>query len=343
VNPNGLDTTVSIQYGLTTGYTGGTIAVGDIGSGTTAVSLNPDLTGLAANMAYHYRVVTTNVLGTVYGPDQMFATLPLFGTGAVASTSDTATGIAGAVFSAFGDPAINDLDHVAFQATVTGSAGSGIGAANNSGIWAGSGASGRILIVRTGALAPSYPSTPGLATGTFATLSDPVYANDDAIAFLGTLLTGTAPTSLNKTNSTGIWATTTGTLALVARAGDLAPDATGMVSAGGPVFGSFTEFVLPDQGGVVMLATLVTGTGGVITSNDQGIWAVDTDGLLKQIIRTGEALTINGNTRVISALSIFNAPTASTGQTRHFNSAGDLAYKVSFTDKTTSIVQSVFP
>jgi hypothetical protein len=47
--------------------------------------------------------------------------------------------------------------------------------------------------------------------------------------------------------------------------------------------------------------------------------------------------------KTVAGLSIFNAPAASSGQTRHFNNPGDLIYKVTFTDKSTSIVQAVFP
>ncbi len=335
VNPNGLDTKVSIQYGLTTAYTGGTVPAGDIGSGFTPVKVDPDLTGLVPNTAYYYRVVTTNSLGTTDGPAQIFATSAVFGTTAIISTKNVAHGIAGAAFSALGNPVINDSDHTAFQATVTGG---GIVAANNSGIWADSGTNGLTMIARTGASAPDY--TGESAVGTFATLSDPVYANDDAVAFRGTLVvSGTATAS----NNVGIWATTSGTLALVARVGDHAPDATGTASASGPVFATFSQFVLPDQGGVIILATLESGVGGVISTNNTGIWAVDTNGVLKQIIRTGDALTVNGGAKIISSLAIFNAPAASAGQTRHFNNAGDLTYKATFTDGTISIVQSVFP
>jgi len=129
----------------------------------------------------------------------------------------------------------------------------------------------------------------------------------------------------------------------VAKVGDPAPDANGAVSAGSPVFAAFSQFVLPDQGGVIILATLSTGTGGVTAGNNQGIWAVDTNGILKQVIRTGDGLTVNGTAKVISALSIFNAPKTATGQTRHFNNPGDLTYKATFTDKSTGFVQSVFP
>jgi len=338
VNPNGLDTKVAIQYGVTTGYTGGTVSIGDIGSGFAPVAVAPELTGLAFNTAYHYRVVTTNALGTFYGPDQEFATEAMFGTAAIASTKDMAVEITGATFSAFGIPAINGVDHAAFQSTVTGKP--GIPAADNSGIWAGSGASERILVARTGTPAPGYSTAPGSTAGTFATLSDPVYADDDSVAFLGKLVvSGT----INASNNVGIWATTSGSLALQARTGDPAPDETGTATAGGPKFASFSQFVLPDQGGVVILATLVIGTGGVVSANSHGIWAVSTGGLLTEITRAGEALSVNGIPKIISGITIFNAPSASTGQSRHFNYPGNLLYKVSFTDGTTSIVQTALP
>jgi hypothetical protein len=64
---------------------------------------------------------------------------------------------------------------------------------------------------------------------------------------------------------------------------------------------------------------------------------------LKQVVRTGEGLTVNGVVKTITGLTIFNATRSSTGQTRHFNSAGDLIYKATFSDQTTGIVQTVFP
>jgi hypothetical protein len=109
------------------------------------------------------------------------------------------------------------------------------------------------------------------------------------------------------------------------------------------------QFTLPDQGGVIIVASLIVNTpsapapGGVTSSNNQGIWAVDTDGLLKQVVRTGQSLTVNGVPKTITGLTIFNAAKSSAGQTRHFNNAGDLLYKAAFNDGTTGIVQSVFP
>jgi hypothetical protein len=179
----------------------------------------------------------------------------------------------------------------------------------------------------------------------FTVVSDPVYSNSDAVAFEGTLAIGG---TVSKTNNTGIWATTSGTLALVARAGDAAPDGSGMTTGSSPVFATLRQFVLPDQGGVVILAGLLgtaikPGPGGVVSSNNLGIWAVGTDGVLRQVVRTGEALTVNGVAKTVTSLTIFNNARYAAGQTRHFNGAGDLVYKANFSDGSSGIVQTVFP
>jgi len=89
VDPNGVDTTVSIQYGLTQAYTGGSIALGDIGSGTVPVNVDPTIPGLAPNTEYHYRVVTTTALGTFYGSDETYFQ-EKFGTAAVLGVEEPA-------------------------------------------------------------------------------------------------------------------------------------------------------------------------------------------------------------------------------------------------------------
>jgi len=284
-------------------------------------------------------VVTTNALGTVYGPDQTLATQALYGTAAVLASKATAPGIPGAIFSMLGNPALNDSDHTAFQAMVTGSVGSGVIAsgtgANNTGIWAESGTNGRMLMVRAGMTAPGYCGS-GTTVGTFATLSDPVYAGDDTIAFLGTLVkTGTVTVA----NNIGIWASTSGSLALVARIGDPASDASGSTSASSPVFAKLTQFALPEQGGIIVVATLQTGVGGATAANSQGIWAMDATGVLKRIIGTGDALTISGSARTVFSLTIFNAPATATGQTRHFNPLGDVICKAGFANGSSGVLR----
>jgi hypothetical protein len=99
VNPNGMETTVSIQYGRTTACAGGTVSVGDVGSGFAPVTVKPGIAGLSPGRPYAYRVVTRNALGTTYGPAQEFATLPLPVTATIVPDTDGSSGFVEPVLS----------------------------------------------------------------------------------------------------------------------------------------------------------------------------------------------------------------------------------------------------
>jgi len=73
LDPNGTDTTVYMEYGTTTAY-GQTTATQDIGSGTSAVAFNFNLTGLLPNTTYNYRLVSDPANGATYYTNHMFTT-----------------------------------------------------------------------------------------------------------------------------------------------------------------------------------------------------------------------------------------------------------------------------
>jgi hypothetical protein len=75
VNPNSLSTTVKFQYGTTTNYGNEIAASPSPVAGTTAVAVNANLTNLAPDALYHFRLVGTNNVGTIEGEDQTFNTL----------------------------------------------------------------------------------------------------------------------------------------------------------------------------------------------------------------------------------------------------------------------------
>ncbi len=77
INPNGLATTYHFQFGTTTAY-GADLPEPDesAGSGETAVPVSQEVTGLAPNTTYHYRVVAHNSDGTTPSLDQAFTTPP---------------------------------------------------------------------------------------------------------------------------------------------------------------------------------------------------------------------------------------------------------------------------
>src|SRR5207302_596193 len=74
VTPNGLSTTWWFEYGTTTAY-GSSTSIGSLPAGYTATAVMASLTGLLPSKTYHFRLVATNSLGTVYGADKSFKTL----------------------------------------------------------------------------------------------------------------------------------------------------------------------------------------------------------------------------------------------------------------------------
>ena len=74
VNPNGLSATYAFQYGTSTNY-GSQTQTRTVGSGSSAVAVAVTVNSLASGTTYHYRVVSTNPLGTAAGADATFATV----------------------------------------------------------------------------------------------------------------------------------------------------------------------------------------------------------------------------------------------------------------------------
>jgi uncharacterized repeat protein (TIGR03803 family) len=326
VNPMGVPATYFYEYGTDTSY-GDQTDQQTLGLGKTPVDVSTTLDGLDPSTTYHYHLVVSTDVDTYYSSDQTFTT-GAFGLEMVLAKNDPARGMPGAIYSSSGIPALNNNLGVAFQAVVTGT-----GLSGNSGIWADElDVSGsnivRQLVVTIGSNAPGTPFA------LFAALGDPVYNNNNSVAFWATLKIGTGDvvtTPVN--NSVGIWSNEGGTLHLVARQGDSAPGCTT-----GELFASFSQFVLPDQGGVVLLGNLTSGLAA--SWNNQGIWAVDMTGQLTLIVRKGD--TLFGKT--IKTLTFLASPTMETGQTRGFSqNSGDILYSVTFTDGSWGIYKVALP
>ncbi len=76
VRPGGIQTTYRFEYGPTSAYGSSTpFPEGSVGEGLEAHAVWAAASGLAPGSTYHYRVVASNEVGTVYGPDQTFTTL----------------------------------------------------------------------------------------------------------------------------------------------------------------------------------------------------------------------------------------------------------------------------
>ena len=73
VSPGGADTTVHFEYGLTTDY-GTPTQDQAVGAGTDPVAVSAAITGLRPVTTYHYRLVATNVNGSVQSTNGIFTT-----------------------------------------------------------------------------------------------------------------------------------------------------------------------------------------------------------------------------------------------------------------------------
>lgn len=72
--PNGLSTTIIINYGTTPGYGNSVTIAGSPFNEIAEVEFSSDLTGLTPNTEYHYEMVGTNSLGNYRTPNQTFRT-----------------------------------------------------------------------------------------------------------------------------------------------------------------------------------------------------------------------------------------------------------------------------
>ena len=75
VDPGGADTAFHFEYGTSVSYGESLpVPVGDLGSETSSVPVSVRVEGLSPQTTYHVRLVASNLLGVVYGPDQTFTT-----------------------------------------------------------------------------------------------------------------------------------------------------------------------------------------------------------------------------------------------------------------------------
>lgn len=155
---------------------------------------------------------------------------------------------------------------------------------------------------------------------------------------------------VNANNDDGLWYfgqsgenPGTGAPVLVAREGQQAAG-----TAAGAKWEAFRSIALPDgSNGPIFLADLVVPLAGapnparVTASNDTGVWAVDSNGVLRLIVREGDIFP--GTSLTIRAIAILGNVAGSPAQTRSFNSHSDLVYRATLSDGSEVIAKAHIP
>lgn len=245
----------------------------------------------------------------------------------VARTGETPAGMpAGVTFNAVSSPRINNAGQVAFDATL---AGAGVTPADDRALWKKSGVDLQ-LIAREGQ--PAVGVSPGLNHGEFIRH----YLNGVGEATFTGKVVGAGVTAQN---DTALWSQRGNILTLIAREGDPAPG-----TPAGVAFGDFTSlggslgFQVNNNSQVAFEVTL-TGPA-VTTANDKGIWVTDLSGALTLVTREGDLFDVNDDPNIEDLRTVqftqleWYSGGGEDGYGSSFNSSGELAIALQFTDPT---------
>ena len=192
---------------------------------------------------------------------------------------------------------------MAFTATLE--HGGSISADNDAGIWFFDN-NGQNLLVQTG-----VANVPGVANAEFAALGQAALGDSGAVVVNGALVTGA--NGVTTENDRGIWKFSSTSGALLTRTG-----AGGVAGVPMANFSGYPHVALSGDGRVAVNAALAFGVGGVLSSNDRGVWAFES-GNSTLVMREGD-LNVPGVPNAI--ISNFSPPS--------INSSDQLAVTVSF-------------
>lgn len=182
-------------------------------------------------------------------------------------------------------------------------------------------------------------SAPGVLGGLFASFKDPVNAGNRSVAFAATLKNVSGAVTL--ANNDGIWAFRSPTLSLVAREGAQPPEAPL-----GAQWKAFTSLALPEGRGPIFVASMHSkigtaspGPGGVTTANDVGLWATDSFGALRLLMREGDAIGAS----TVKTFTVLSSVPGSPAQTRSFNNDAVVIVRVTDMTGAQHLVQIAVP
>lgn len=186
------------------------------------------------------------------------------------------------------------------------------------------------VFAREGAAAPVTPAGP-----LYASFFDPLIDDAGHVAFLATL----QGAGIKAANKTGLFSGPTNDLRLVARLGDPVPDESGTATSA--VWKKFTSLALPGGAGAGVIFLAETGGGDTTAKNKLALWAVDSHGALRRLLRTGATLTPGGSP--LTGITLLNAVPGAFGAARSYNSAGAVALLATFADKTQTLLRVDIP
>jgi 2',3'-cyclic-nucleotide 2'-phosphodiesterase (5'-nucleotidase family) len=175
-------------------------------------------------------------------------------------------------------------------------------------------------------IAAESDSAPGVTGGLFGTFKDPVNAAGSRVTFAAALKLDST-LGIANTNNDGLWHYDPETgLTLLAREGAQPPE-----GPAGAQWKSFPSIAAPEgDRGPLFIATMQSrtgtaspGPGGVTEANDTGLWALDTFGALRLVLREGDTI----GTRTVRSFEVLSNVLGSPGHTRSVNRGGSVVVR----------------
>lgn len=238
---------------------------------------------------------------------------------------------------------LNNLNHVAFQATLKNAAGTQTSTGT---FFTDTGTGTLRAIARQGTALPTITSMTGAALTEFngvtwgSAFDRPAINNVDNMAFITTGMGNTGGT-----NNTGAIMTydTSGNFHKVVRSGDVA------IVGGSPLgsdafFLSFSSLAFNDAGQVAFNASLTGASVSVGLGNGSALFAADTDGTLYMLARTGDSFTVApGDVRVVTSISNVGNTGGADGRTMSLNQNGYISFGLDFSNGTSGVFVAHVP
>jgi hypothetical protein len=145
-------------------------------------------------------------------------------------------------------------------------------------------------------------------------------------------------------NDVGLWSKHTADgLVLVAREGSAAPG----VAAGGidGIFSKINQIALPGTAQPLFQATLTAGVGGVVSTNDTGLWVINASKNVVLAVREGDVLNVGGTPRTVTAITALVNGTTTGGSLgrRVFLADGQLTLLLTFSGGVQTHARVVVP
>ena len=196
---------------------------------------------------------------------------------------------------------------------------------------------GVLLTSTDGAVWSVFAREGGAAPGglSYASFFDPVVNDTGDVAFLATL----QGAGITAKNQTALFGGLPGDPQFVARLGSPVPNESGVATTA--VWSKFISFALPGgpDAGTVFLAK--TSGGDTTPENKLALWAVDSQGKVRRVLRTGDALASGGSP--ITDLTLLTATNGAFGVTRSFSATGSIALVATFADTTQALLRVDLP